>query len=164
MTNKSDFTKDEWDDIITCAGMAGHSILLSTKDGIFETLKEKMAIISSFEKAASKYPDNELIKSAIGDSETAAGKEAGISVIENNREAYIEDTLGLCSEVAEILKAKADEREAEEFKRWIVSIAEDVALAIATKKEEKMISKDENLTLREIAGELGIEGYIPPDR
>ena len=129
MTNKSDYTEEEWNLLGEAPLLAGTAVLMAGKTGL-GTFKETVALSKGFIVGAQKYPDNELIRTlATGDEAKQAEKRYSKSIkgmAPAQLQAYTVEQLG---RVKDILYTKAIEQEADEYKKWVMAIATNVARA-----------------------------------
>lgn len=129
MTNKSDYTEEEWNLLGDAPLLAGTDVLMAGNTGL-GTVKETVALSKGFIVGAQKYPDNELIRTlSTGDEAKQAEKRyskpiKGMSPAQ--LQAYTVEQLG---KVNDTLYTKATEQEASEYKKWVMDICNSVANA-----------------------------------
>lgn len=129
MTNKSDYTEEEWQLLGQTPLVAGTDVLMAGNTGL-GTVKETVALSKSYVVGAQKYPDNELIRSlTTGDEAKQAQKGFSKSIkgmSPAQLQAYTVEQLG---KVNNTLYTKAIEQEASEYKKWVMDICNSVANA-----------------------------------
>ena len=126
MTNKNDFTEDEWAQLLRAPMIAGMAISLADPGGPIELTKETLASL----RAASSPPSNEELltavshdimemaqhkKSPMGGYKFEKGTQAGIQILEE---------LGA---VNEVVSAKATPEETQAWRGWMVAVAQAAA-------------------------------------
>jgi hypothetical protein len=126
MTNKNDFTEEEWTQLVRAPMIAGMAISLADPGGPIELTKETLASL----RAASSPPSNEELLTAVshdimeltqhkmnpmGGYKFEKGSQAGIQILEE------------LSAVNEVVSAKATPEEAQAWRRWMVAVAQAAA-------------------------------------
>jgi hypothetical protein len=156
MSKSTDYTPEEWKAISSAPMLAGLLVSVSDLSGPVGMVKEAMAVVKSVTESAGNT-SNELIRAV------AEGVKAGSgapdtselrSTPANARAILIER----CKQAAALVGQKSP-TEAEEYKRWLVSLARKAAeaskgggfLGIGT-----LVSDAENAALRDIAAALGV--------
>jgi hypothetical protein len=160
MTTQTDFTPEEWNQLLNAPTAATMAIIVASF-GPLDMIKEGAAMSMAIaNKAAEQPPANELMgvlmsdlkaKKGIGDKDQLkADSKAGPQKFINN--------LG---EVAALLDQKATPDEAAAYKNWLYQVSVDVANAA---KEGGFlglggarISQSEQATLDQIAAALGVQ-------
>ncbi len=134
------FTEEEIFLLTTTPSLIGSSMAFAEGSGL-GTVKEMFSSAKSVMAGIKQYPDNQLIQAILPNLEDRKEamaqakqdrdkavdrmKELGINSHEKMRELLIQD----CQKVSSILTAKAEPKEAEDYKEWAMSIAENVAKA-----------------------------------
>jgi hypothetical protein len=120
MTSKADFSEDEWKQVLEGPPSAGLLVATSERGGIF---KETLAISKTYAEARSHHGQSELLDAII----------AAKPVVDHSRyhspEELRERSLGHIRDAVALVAAKGAPEELEEFKGFIVHIAEAVAQA-----------------------------------
>jgi hypothetical protein len=164
MTDKSNFTPDEWKVLLESVMMAGIAITADEPSGLWGLLKETFASGSELVRAKMDAGSNALIKAVVADFETSEGRSISRDgVKEKLSGSKPPEIKAKCIETlrqaAKLLDAKAP-GDAVAFKSWLRQISQHVAeaateggfLGIGGKK----VSEAEKATLTEISSALGI--------
>jgi hypothetical protein len=177
MTSKMNFTVDEWKILADAPLAVGTAVATAVPSGMVGTVKEGMTLVNQMTNAAKRHPHNQLIQEVVpkGVSRERIDEWANIaSTMMQQSEAARAAAAGveMCQKVAMILQNKADPQEADEFKRWLLEIGEDVAKAAREgRKGESSISPQEAEMLNTMSSALGLthipsppshEGYLYP--
>lgn len=125
MSCSSDYTPEEWRDLVTLAMYVLGSKILEAKNGIFFTriagmVKEAISsqsLLVDFEK---KYPDNELVISVI------SCLKPGSSGKSNELKDKLPPLEELVYRVNQILQEKSDEQEASEYRAFIYEFSYEI--------------------------------------
>ena len=141
MSIKDKFNEEEWFLLMSLPPMIGAAMTGAAKSGVIGTVKETMANMKAIVGAKKDYPNNELINELLikADSWDEAKEKAmkyremaleriksnGIENPEQLRTAMLED----CSTVNNLLNEKVTEEESSEYKKWVLDVAEKVAMA-----------------------------------
>ncbi|HML91931.1 hypothetical protein [Methyloceanibacter sp.] len=162
MTNKNDFTPEEWTLLLESITAAGLAVSAVDPSGWWGTLKEAAASTPSLAEAKRDPNSNELIQSAVADFERFSD---GSILAMRERFAQAEPTecversLASLREAAAIVDAKAPS-EAAAFKTWLRGISEKVADAAVEGSFLGIggvrVSDAERAMLRDISEALGI--------
>lgn len=145
MTDKADFTEDEWKQVLEGPTSAGMVVAASTRGGTF---RESFSMAKAYTEARQDHGDSQLLdevasaKPQMDRTRAHSPEELKMHGLENLREAVA------------LLEQKATPEEVEEYKRFVVGLAERVAEA------HKDVSDQERSAIEEIAGTLGVEA--PP--
>ena len=161
MTNKNDFTEDEWAQLLRAPMIAGMAISLADPGGPIELTKETLGSL----RAASSPPSNEELVTAVshdimvmtqhkqnpmGGYKFEKGTQAGIQILEE---------LGA---VNEVVSAKATPEEAQAWRGWMVAVAQ--AAADAAKEGgfmgfgAELVSQGERDMMARVAKAVGASG------
>jgi hypothetical protein len=161
MTNKDDFTEEEWAQLLRAPMIAGMAISLADPGGPIELTKETLASL----RAASSPPSNEELLTAVshdimemaqhkqnpmGDYKMEKGAQAGIQILEELRA------------VSEVVSAKATPQEAQAFRGWMLAVAQ--AAADAAKEGgfmgfgAELVSQGERDMMTRVAKAVGASG------
>jgi hypothetical protein len=133
MTDKSNFTPDEWKKLLESVMMAGIAITAADPSGLWGVLKESFASSSELVKAKLDPGANPLIKSVVDDFNTAQGRST-------TRDGLTEKLKGIkpteitakCIETLREAGAVVDAKapgDAAAFKGWLRRISQHVAEA-----------------------------------
>lgn len=161
MTNKDDFTEEEWAQLRRAPMIAGMAISLADPGGPIELTKEALASL----RAASSPPSNEELLTAVsqdimalarqkqspmGGYKIEKGAQAGIQILEELRA------------IIEVVTAKATPQEAQAFRGWMVAVAQ--AAADAAKEGgfmgfgAELVSQGEHDMMARVAQAVGASG------
>jgi hypothetical protein len=133
MTDKSNFTPDEWKTLLESVMMAGIAITAADPSGLWGLLKESFASSSDLMKAKLDSGANPLIKAVVDDFGTAQGRSTA-------RDGLAEKLKGIkpaeipakCIETLRQAGAVVDAKapgDAAAFKGWLRQISQHVAEA-----------------------------------
>ena len=132
MTNKWNFTPDEWKVLLESTMAAGIAVTAADPSGLWGLLKESFAGGTELAKAKTNPGANALIKAVVDDfntTEGSAARDALKSKLKNIKPDQIKDkcieTLG---QAATIVDAKAP-GDAAAYKSWLQQISQQVAQA-----------------------------------
>ena len=149
MTGKADFTDEEWNVVREGPPSAGMIVLVSSKGGSF---RETWAMAKTFAEARQKHGESELLDEIVN------AKPEMDHTRYKSPEELKEASLGHIRDAVALLKEKATPEEADEYKKFIVALADRVAEA---RKEGflglsgERVSDDEKTAIQEIEAALG---------
>ena len=175
MSVETRFSEQEQLLLTNTPSLIGSAMAFAEGSGL-GTIKELFANAKTFIGGAKSFPNNEIIVGVLPNLEDrkeamakakdfreksmARLKEKGIDSHEKLQQQLIAD----CKEVTVLLKEKATEQEAAEYKEWAMSVAENVAKAA---KEGgflgiggERISEGEKVVFAEIADALGVSSQL----
>jgi hypothetical protein len=120
MTGKSDFTEEEWELVLSAPPSAGFVVATAQRGGTF---RESFSIAKAWTEARRDHGDSELLDAIV-----AAKPE-----IDHKRYHSLEELqaalLQKIRDAVALVETKATPEEAEEYRNFIVSLAERVAEA-----------------------------------
>lgn len=168
MTDKSDFTKDEWFLLHRTPSMVGMAVLAADQSGFWGTTKETLAVSKGLAAGAKQYPYNSLIQMLLREKEGPDGdpvkdyykdlKQELKELITTDKLAA--DVLADCGQVAALLAEKTTAGEAEEYKAWVMLVADKVASAAKERSSKGTgrgkISEAEETLIKQIAEALDV--------
>ena len=149
MTGKADFTEDEWKLVLEAPPSAGLIVIASDRGG---SVRESFSMAKAYTEARKEHGESELLDEIV----TREARD-GPHPIPLARGAQ-GGTLGHLRDAVALLKEKATPEEVDEYKKFIVGLANRVAEA---RKEGFMglsgdrVSDDEKTAIQEIEGALG---------
>ena len=120
MTAKADFTEEEWKTILEAPPSAGLLVILSDRGG---SIRETFSMAKAYTEARQQHGESELLDEIAAakpeTDRTRAGSPAELKQhnVDNLRQAVT------------LLKTKATDEEVEEYRKFIVGLAERVAEA-----------------------------------
>lgn len=149
MTTKADFNADEWSTLVEAPVLAGMRVVTAGRGG---TIRESMAMGKVYAAARQEQGDSELLDALVASppamDPARVGSSGDIKGVANER----------LREAVALLTAKATPEELEDYRQFVVTLAEVVANA---HKEGgfmgvggKQVSEDEQAALDEIAATL----------
>jgi hypothetical protein len=160
MTNKSNFTPDEWKVLLESVMAAGIAITAAEPSGLWGLLKESFAGGAELAKAKTNPGTNALIKAVVDDfntTEGSAARDALKNKFKGSKPSEIKDKcIETLRQAAAILDSKAPGDSAA-YKGWLQQISQHVAEAA---KEGGFlvggvhVSEAEKATLTEISSAL----------
>ena len=120
MTTKADFTPQEWDLVLEAPPSAGRIVITAQRGGI---LRETISMAKAYAEARAQHGQRELLDEIV-----AARPEVDHTRYHSQEElrAHLLEHL---RDAVELLAAKAQPQELEEYKRFIVNLAEKIAAA-----------------------------------
>lgn len=144
MTNKADFTEEEWDLLREGPPAAGLVVSAAERGGTF---REALSIAKEYAETVKEHGGTELID------EIAAARPE----VDRTRHANYEElkayTLAKLGEAVSLLEAKATPEEVDGYRRFVVAVAERVAGA--KKEGDEPVSGAEQGAVDEIRATVG---------
>ena len=164
MTDKSNFTPEEWKLLLESVMMAGIAVTAAEPSGLWGMLKESFASSSALVQAKIDPGSNPLVKAVVDDFATAEGQStARDGLREKLASSRPAEVKGRCIETLRQASAVVDVKapdDAAAFKGWLRQISQHVAEAA---KEGGflgiggvLVSDAEKATLAEISSALGL--------
>lgn len=130
MTTKAMYSAEEWTKIMRAPGLAGAYVMLASKSGPLQVVKEALAIGQTLADTEKAGGEGELIASIISDMKGGARPEARADRAHIQDEAEAQKlVLGDCIDAVNLIRQKGGDGEANGFASWLVSIARKVAEA-----------------------------------
>jgi hypothetical protein len=150
MTGKADFTEDEWKQVLQGPPSAGMIVITAERGG---SIRESFSMAKAYTAARKQHGDSELLDTIVTE------KPEMDHTRFHSPEELKEACLGHLRDAVALLDQKASEEEVEEYKRFIVGLAERVAEAhregfLGLSGER--VSDSERAAVEEIAATLGI--------
>ncbi len=146
MTGKADFTEEEWTQVLEGPTSAGFAVAASERGGSF---RESFSMAKAYSEARQEHGQSELLDEVVSSKPKTDRTRAGS--VEELKQHELENL----REAVAVLERKATPEEVEQYKRFIVGLAERVAEA------HKDVSANEAATIEEIAETLGVEPPTP---
>lgn len=144
MTNRSDFTEEEWDLLREAPLAAGMIVITAAHGGSF---RETVAIGKAYAEAHQRHGQSELIDALV------AAKPKAEHTRYHSPEELREHGLQHLRDSVALLSAKATAEELDGYRRFVLSLAE--AAAEAHREGSVAISDPERQALDQIAASLG---------
>jgi hypothetical protein len=166
MTSRNNYTEDEWKVLSDAPLVVGGAVLAVAPSGVVGTIKEGMAIVNGMTHAAQRYPNNQLIQELVPKGVSREQIDMWVEVVRTMMLRAEPESLKaagtqVCQKVAMILHSKADPQEADEFKRWLLEIGENVANAANENRNVGVsVSPQEAEVLSLMSSALGVT-HIP---
>ena len=148
MTGKADFTDDEWKQVLEGPTGAGMAVIVSDRGG---SIRETFSMAKAYAEARKDHGESELL-----DEVTAAKPEMDRTRYKTPEEMR-EGAINQIREAMEVLKGKASPEEVEQYRKFVLDLANRVAEA---RKEGFMglsgerVSDDERAAIQEVEAAL----------
>jgi hypothetical protein len=147
MTTRADFTPQEWELVLEGPPSAGMIVITAQRGGI---LRETISMARAYAEARAKHGQSELLdeivaaKPEVDHTRYHSPEELRTHLLEHLRDAVA------------LLESKAEPAELEDYKRFVVGLAEHVAAAHRESRGDAgSISDAERAALGEITDALG---------
>ena len=144
MTGKADFTQEDWDLILEGPPSAGIIVATAQRGGTF---RESFAIGKAYVEARKQHGDSELLD------EIVAAKPERDHTRYHSAEELKQGGLQHLRDSVALLERKATPEEVEDYRRFVVTLANRVAEA--HKEHGEQVSEDEERAIDEIKVALG---------
>ena len=145
MTGKADFTAEEWDAIAEGPTSAGMIVSTAARGGTF---RETFAMAKAYTEARKEHGDSALLDGLVSSKPKMDRTRA------HSAEELKEHGLQRVREAIGVLEQKATPEEVEDYRRFVISLANRVAGA-KTEKGGKSASDAESAAIAEITDALG---------
>jgi hypothetical protein len=148
VTTKADFTEEEWKAVLEAPPSAGMIVIASDRGG---SIRESFSMAKAYTEARKEHGESELLD------ELVTAKPEMDHTRFHSPEELKEASLKHIRDAVELLKTKATPEELEEYKKFIVGLANRVAEA---RKEGFMglsgdrVSDDEKAAIAEVESAL----------
>jgi uncharacterized protein GlcG (DUF336 family) len=148
VTGKSDFTEEEWKTVLEAPPSAGLLVITSDRGG---SIRETFSMAKAYTEARKEHGESELLDEIVN------AKPETDHTRYHSPEELKEASLKHITDAVELLKSKAAPEEVEEYKKFIVALANRVAEA---RKEGFMglsgdrVSDDETAAIAEVEAAL----------
>jgi hypothetical protein len=149
VTGKADFTEEEWKTILEGPPSAGLIVILSDRGG---SIRETFSMAKAYTEARKQHGESELLDEVVSAKPEMDRTRAG------SPDELKQHNLDNVRQAVSLLRAKASEEEVDEYKKFIVGLAEHVAEA---RKEGFMglsgerVSDAERAAIGEVEAALG---------
>lgn len=144
MTGKADFTEQEWKSVLEAPPSAGLIVLTAQRGGSF---RETFAIAKSYAEARQHHGQSELLD------EVASAKPAMDHTRYHSPEELRQHGLQQLRDAVALLEQKATPQEVDDFRRFVVTLAENVANA--HREGDVAVSDAERAAVEEVTAALG---------
>jgi hypothetical protein len=146
MTTKQDFTPAEWELILEGPPSAGMTVILAQHGG---AIRETISMGKAYAEARQQHGASELLDEIVGAKPEVDHTRYG------SPQEFKEHALGHLREAAALLSAKATQQELEDYKRFVVNLAEKVARAHREGHAPDPVSDAEREAIDSIVKALG---------
>jgi hypothetical protein len=144
MTGKADFTEQEWELMLSAAPLAGLIVVTAAHGGTF---KESFAIGKAYGEARKQHGSSQLLDEIV----TTRPK------VDHTRFGSFDELkqhgLERLREVIALLEAKATPQEVDDYRRFVLAVAQKVAEA--HREDDVAVSDPERAAIGEIEAALG---------
>ena len=120
MTKKADFTDEEWKQVLEGPTGAGMAVIASDRGG---SIRETFSMAKAYAEARKQHGESELLD------EVVAAKPEMDRTRYKTPEEMKEGSLRQIREAIEVLKAKAGPEEVEQYRKFVLDLANRVAEA-----------------------------------
>jgi hypothetical protein len=144
MTGKADFTQDEWKLVLEAPPSAGLIVVTAQRGGTF---RETIAMAKAYAEARQQHGESELLD------EIAAAKPERDHTRYRSVAELKEHGLQHLRDAVELLGRKATADEVDEFRRFVLTLADKVASA--HREGGESVSDAERAAIEEISTALG---------
>ena len=155
MTGKADFTDEEWEQVLQGPPTAGMIVITAQRGG---SIRESFSMAKAYTEARREHGDSELL-------DTIASTKPEVDHTRyHSPEELREHGLAHLRDAVALLEQKAAPEEVEDYKRFVINLAQRVAEA---HKEGflglsgERVSDAEREAIEEIAGALGTASEQP---
>jgi hypothetical protein len=128
MPGKADFTPEEWKKIVAAAPMVGLAVTCASPNGPWGVMKEMLSMGMAMAEMLQKASSNPLIADLAADLKARQTKPEPPQNLKDPEQCK-DAALQHVRVVNELLDSKVKGPEADEFKRWLVTVAHRVAEA-----------------------------------
>jgi hypothetical protein len=145
MTTKADFTAEEWDLLLEAPPSAGLIVVTAQRGG---TLRETVAMAKAYTEARRSHGASELLD------EIVAAKPERDHTRYHSFDELRQHGLQHLRDAVSLLEQKAAPQEVEEYRRFIVTLADKVANA--HREHGQAVGDAERAAIEDISSSLGI--------
>jgi hypothetical protein len=147
VTAKADFTTEEWHVVLEGPPSAGMIVVTAQRGGM---LREAIAMAKAYAEARKQHGESELLD------EIVSAKPEMDHTRYGSLEELKENGLQHLRDAVEVLGRKATQKELEEYRRFVLALADRVASA--HREGGESVSPAEQEAIQEIAASLGAAG------
>ena len=158
MASKADFTSEEWKTIVAAAPMVGLAVTCASPNGPWGVMKEMLSMGMAMAEMLQKGSSNPLIAELAADLKARQTKPEPPQGLKDPEQCK-QSALNHVRAVNDIIDRKVKAEEADEFKKWLLTVGRRVAEAsneggIFGFGGERVSEAEKNV-LRQIAFALG---------
>jgi hypothetical protein len=128
MASKADFTSEEWKTIVAAAPMVGLAVTCASPNGPWGVMKEMLSMGMAMAEMLQKGSSNPLIAELAADLKARQTKPEPPQGLKNPEQCK-QSALNHVRAVNDLLNRKVKAEEADEFKKWLLTIGRRVAEA-----------------------------------
>jgi hypothetical protein len=144
MTGKADFTEQEWKIVLEGPPSAGMIVVTAQRGG---TIRETIAMAKAYGEARQQHGQSELLD------EIASAKPQVDHTRYHSPQELAEHGLQHLRDAVEVLERKATPDEVDDYKRFVLTLADKVANA--HREGDQAVSEAERAAIAEISAALG---------
>jgi hypothetical protein len=147
VTGKADFSAEEWDLVLEAPPGAGMIVVMADRGGTF---RESFSMAKSYAEARQQHGESQLLDEVVSTKPKVDRSHHG------SYAELKEHGLKQLRDAVAVLQGKATPVEVDEYRRFVLAVAERVALA--HKEHGEQVSDAERAAIDEIAAALGSSG------
>jgi hypothetical protein len=147
MTSKAAFTPEEWKTVLEAPPTAGMILITAAHGGTF---RETIAMSKAYTEARSQHGESELLD------EIVSAKPKVDHTLYHSPEELREHGLGQLRDAVALLESKATAEERDDYRRFVVNLANEVAAA--HREHGQDVSPAEAEAIQQITAALGTTG------
>lgn len=144
MTTKAAFSPEEWKAVLEAPPTAGMIVITASHGGTF---RETFAMSKAYAEARAQHGESELLD------EVVAAKPKTDHTLYHSPEELRDHGLGHLRDVVALLESKATSEEVEEYRRFVLAVADKVANA--HREAGQSVSPAEAQAIEQISAALG---------
>ena len=144
MTTKAAFSPEEWEAVLEGPSTAGLMVIMASHGGTF---RETIAMSKAYAEARAQHGESELLD------EVVAAKPKVDHTRYHSPEELRDNGHGHLRDVAALLESKATSEEVEEYRRFVLAVADKVANA--HREHGQSVSPAEEQAIQQISAALG---------
>jgi hypothetical protein len=144
MTGKADFSAEEWELVLEAPPGAGMIVVMASRGG---GIRESFSMAKAYTEARQQHGDSELLDELVSTKPKVDRTHHG------SFEELKAHGLAQLREAVATLEAKATPEEVDDYRRFVLALAERVAAA--HKEGDEQVSDAERAAIGEIASALG---------
>jgi hypothetical protein len=144
MTGKADFTQEEWQLVLEGPPSAGMIVVTAQRGGTF---RESIAMAKAYVEARQQHGESELLDEIVAAKpERDHTRYHSVDELKQHGLQHLRDAVG-------VLERKASAEEVEDYRRFVLTLAERVANA--HREGGETVSDAERAAIEEISASLG---------
>ncbi len=144
MTGRADFTEEEWELVLEGPPSAGMIVVTEQRGGSF---RESIAMAQAYLEARRQHGESELLDEIVAAKpERDHMRYHSVEELKQHGQQHLRDAV-------ELLERKATSEEVEDYRRFVLTLADKVAKA--HREGGEMVSDAERAAIEEISASLG---------